>query len=298
MRLAWFSPMPPVPSGIAVCSADLVAALAGDHEIDVYVDDPVAKVAWHTRSAHEFVWRHRRRPYDLTVYQLGNSSHHDYQWPYLFRYPGLVVLHDAHLHHARAAALLRSKRADDYRAEFAANHPETQPDMAELAIAGYDSHLYYSWPMTRLVVQRSRVAAVHSPVIAADLRAGVVGIKASDTPQFRRPIELQAMGFPVAGYVRLSRIDFALGFTLYLVWTMPAGQGPLGGPAGTNIIYTLASYNWSVAFLADRNPGAAGQGVNQIDATSGVYVGSGFTVTDANPTKLVGPTANASATLA
>jgi hypothetical protein len=27
------------------------------------------------RSAHEFVWRHRRQPYDLTVYQLGNSSH-------------------------------------------------------------------------------------------------------------------------------------------------------------------------------------------------------------------------------
>ena len=47
---------------------------------------------------------------------------HDYLWPYLFRYPGLTVLHDAHLHHARAA-LLRTRRADDYRAEFAANHP-------------------------------------------------------------------------------------------------------------------------------------------------------------------------------
>jgi glycosyltransferase involved in cell wall biosynthesis len=186
MKLAWFSPVPPVPSGIAVCSAELVVALAADHEIDVFVDDPAYAsgsgaagptfasgfgAAGRVRSAHEFVWRHRRRPYDLTVYQLGNSSHHDFLWPYLFRYPGLAVLHDAHLHHARAATLLRTKRADDYRAEFAANHPDENPDMAELAIAGFDSYLYYYWPMTRLVVRRSRLTAVHSPGVAADLRS-------------------------------------------------------------------------------------------------------------------------------
>ena len=169
MRLAWFSPMPPVPSGIAACSAGLVAALGDDHRIDVYVDEPVVRLAPGTRSAHEFVWRHRRDPYDLTVYQVGNSSHHDYLWPYLFRYPGLTVLHDAHLHHARAAALLRTKRAADYRAEFAANHPAVHPDLAELAVAGFDNHLYYAWPMTRLVVEASRLAVVHAPPLAAAL---------------------------------------------------------------------------------------------------------------------------------
>ena len=76
------------------------------------------------------------------------------------------MLHDAHLHHARAAALLRTQRADDYRAEFVANHPGVTPDLAELAIAGFDNHLYYSWPMTRLVVQASRLTAVHAPALA------------------------------------------------------------------------------------------------------------------------------------
>ena len=108
-------------------------------------------------------------PYDLTVYQLGNSSHHDFLWPYLFRYPGLAVLHDAHLHHARAAALLRTKRAADYRAEFAWNHPAAGADQAELAVAGFDSQLYYAWPMTRLVVEASRLAVVHTPALAAAL---------------------------------------------------------------------------------------------------------------------------------
>ena len=76
--------MPPVRSGVAACSADLVAALRPDHEIDVFVDEPVVALAPQTRSAHDFVWLHRQRPYDLTVYQMGNSSHHDSEsgyWP-------------------------------------------------------------------------------------------------------------------------------------------------------------------------------------------------------------------------
>ena len=108
--------------------------------------------------------------YDLTVYQVGNSSHHDYLWPYLFRYPGLTVLHDVHVHHARAAALLRTRRADDFRREFAANHPDVSADLAELAVAGFDNQLYYWWPMSRLIIEASRLTAVHSAPLAARLR--------------------------------------------------------------------------------------------------------------------------------
>ena len=181
MRLAWFSPMPPVASGIATCSAELVAGLADEHQIDVFVDEPVARMRAGAdapptlHSAHEFVWRHRAMPYDLTVYQLGNSSHHDYLWPYLFRYPGLAVLHDAHLHHARAAALLRTKRPDDYRAEFAANHPGVARHLAELSVAGFDNHIYYACPMTRLVVEASRMTVVHARSLAAGLNAEIPG---------------------------------------------------------------------------------------------------------------------------
>jgi len=172
-RLAWFSPMPPVASGVATCSAALVAVLGTEHHIDVFVDESVVRVSPRTRSAHDFVWLHHQRPYDLIVYQLGNSSHHDYQWPYLFRYPGLTVLHDAHLHHARAAWLLRTSRSDHYRAEFAWNHAEVSPDLAELAVAGFDNHLYFTWPMTRLVTRASRLVAVHCRALADRLREDV-----------------------------------------------------------------------------------------------------------------------------
>jgi glycosyltransferase involved in cell wall biosynthesis len=164
MRIAWFSPFPPVRTGIADCSAELVAALRSrGHDIDPYPAE----------SAHDFPWTHRQRPYDVIVYQFGNSSHHDYEWAYALRYPGLVVLHDACLHHARAAFLLREKRADDYRAEFAWSHPEVPRDAAELAIAGMDSRLFYEWPMINALAASSRMVAAHGSIPnARHLRLG------------------------------------------------------------------------------------------------------------------------------
>lgn len=184
MRLAWFSPFPPVNTGIAAVSAALVAALRGrGHEIDLYPEG----------SAHDFVWRRRRAPYDLAVYQFGNSSHHDYQWAYALNYPGLVVLHDTRLHHARAAFLLRERRAADYRAEFAWNHPGASPDLAELAIAGFDSRLYYDWPMVRALVESSRLTAVHGEGARAEL-LGQLGYQThTDTMGERRPSPLAAI---------------------------------------------------------------------------------------------------------
>src|SRR5580765_2459588 len=168
-RLAWFSPMPPARSGVAACSRELVTALRDQHSIDVFVDDPLVTGSADGLSAHDFPWRHRLEPYDLTIYQVGNSSSHDYLWPYLFRFPGLAVLHDVRLHHARAAALLRRGRRADYRSEVAANHPEIDPSLAEVAIAGFDTPLYYHWPMTRLIARASRLTAVHTGAAAAAL---------------------------------------------------------------------------------------------------------------------------------
>ena len=181
-RLAWFSPMPPARTGVAAVSSRLVPALRRDFTIDIFAEcsaapgsDAEGTAGLAIRAAHDFVWEHRRRPYDLTVFQLGNSSSHDFIWPYLFRYPGLAVLHDAVLHHARAATLLRQKRPADYRAEFTANHPDAPPPLAELAITGFDSHLYYELPMTRLVAAASRVTALHATAAIDRLREDAPG---------------------------------------------------------------------------------------------------------------------------
>jgi glycosyltransferase involved in cell wall biosynthesis len=126
-------------------------------------------------SAHDFIWRKRETPYDLTVYQLGNARCHDYMWPYLFHYPGLVVLHDGQLHHARASRLLVLRRFQDYRDELAYNHPETAAGLAEFGISGLKGAPYYFWPMLRTVAEAGRLRAVHNEWLADELRELVPG---------------------------------------------------------------------------------------------------------------------------
>jgi len=177
-RLAWFTPWPPQHSGIAGRSAEAVSRLASrNHAIDVFVDerDPAFLAARRTfpssapsageirvQSAHEFPWRQMQGQFDLVVYQVGNSRLHEFIWPYLFRWPGLVVLHDARVHHARAAALLRHGHIDDYRREFQWHHPELPVDAAELAVKGFDGAYYYQWSFIRGVLETARVVATHT----------------------------------------------------------------------------------------------------------------------------------------
>src|SRR5579872_3378835 len=166
MRVAWFSPVPPVRSGIAAYSADVLPRLTADHHVDVFDE----------ARAHDFVWMARRDPYDLVVYQLGNAPCHDYMWAYLAAYPGLVVLHDARLHQSRARSLLQQRRADDYRREFAFDHPDARRDFAEYAVEGLGGPIYYFWSMLRVVMQTARTIAVHNPRVAEDLRAEYPGV--------------------------------------------------------------------------------------------------------------------------
>jgi glycosyltransferase involved in cell wall biosynthesis len=91
-------------------------------------------------------------------------------WGYLVAHPGLVVVHDARLHQARARDLLAQERFDDYRREFWYDHPEARRDFVEYAVAGLGGPIYYCWPMLRVVMRSARMVAVHNPRVAGDLR--------------------------------------------------------------------------------------------------------------------------------
>jgi glycosyltransferase involved in cell wall biosynthesis len=174
-KLAWFSPLFPVKSGIAQYSAELLPAIAENNAIDIFVDGrPSQFVSPDPRiplfDAHDFVWKNRREAYDLVVYQLGNAVCHDYMWAYLLRYPGLVVLHDGQVHHARARMLLQQRRENDYRQEFWFSHPDAREDLAELGVAGLLGSMTYLFPMLRPVVESSRRLLVHNDWLAEQIR--------------------------------------------------------------------------------------------------------------------------------
>ncbi|MCX6538670.1 MAG: glycosyltransferase family 4 protein [Acidobacteria bacterium] len=189
MRVAWFSPLPPDRSGIAAYCAELLPQLASRHEIEAFVDDgdgrpgaarvePIAGVR--VRGAHDFPWRYTTQGFDVCVYQLGNELCHDYIWPYMVRYPGLVVIHDGQLHHARAAGLIGRGRLNEYRAEFSYCHPRAPRALHEVVISGLGDavrSLYYDHPMVRIPVEAGRVVAVHNRLLAEELSEVVAGAK-------------------------------------------------------------------------------------------------------------------------
>ena len=194
MRLAWFTPLAPVRSGIASYSTMVLPALAVRHDIALFVGDDVwaarrsearvgsdgfAAVAspWGPiRSAYDFAPIHHAQPFDLAVYQLGNAGCHDHMWAYLTRYPGLVVLHDAQLHQSRAHALIARGRADDLRAELRFGHPDTPPGVAEWILAGLGNPGAPIWPLTAVPLAAARAVAVHFPALAAELREAHPGL--------------------------------------------------------------------------------------------------------------------------
>lgn len=164
MHVAWFSPAPSSRSGIAAYSAEILPLLsARGWRVDVYD---------HTNAA-DFVWIQRRAPYDLVVYQFGNAACHDFMWGYVFRYRGLLVLHDAQLHQARALGLTGrwQPRREHYLAEFRANHPDAPPAVGEVIAAGLGQPaLYALWPHIRLLIASARVTLVHNRRLLADLQ--------------------------------------------------------------------------------------------------------------------------------
>jgi glycosyltransferase involved in cell wall biosynthesis len=216
LRLAWFSPLPPTRSGVASYTAELVPLLQPAFAIDCFPES----------RAHDFVWQHRRSPYDLVIYQLGNAPFHDYMWPYLVAYPGLVVLHDPRLHHARARQLLGHKRFDDYRHEFWFDHPGATRDFVEYAIEGLGGPIYYFWSMLRVLMRTARMVGVHNERVAEDLRASCPDADVRSIPLGKAPI---ASGAVARQQTRadLALSDTAIVFAVFGKLTAEKRIGPI-----------------------------------------------------------------------
>lgn len=72
MRVAWFRSEP----------SEVVQALGQTHEIELFS----------STNGHDFVWKHFRTPYDVTVFEVGPDLGTSWVRTYLFHYPGIAVL--------------------------------------------------------------------------------------------------------------------------------------------------------------------------------------------------------------
>ncbi len=157
MRIAFFSPLPPTRSGIADYSEALLSPLR-----------QIAQVETFTETPRDF----EATRYDIAVYQLGNNPHHTFAYEAAMEHPGVVVMHEANLHHLIADLTIRRGDWDAYLREVESNDAGAEAlAYAQRYVRTLERGPDYEIPMLRSILQRSRAAIVHSGAVEDQLRA-------------------------------------------------------------------------------------------------------------------------------
>jgi len=161
MRVAFFSPLPPSKSGIADYSAALLGPLRREAQVEVFQGDG--------------------RPFDperfdIALYQIGNNPFHGFAYEAALRHPGVVVMHEAHLHHLIADLTIRRGDWDAYLREAEYNGGERALEYARRVRALEVGPDYDGLPMLRRLLESSRAVIGHSRFVAGEVRkAGFEG---------------------------------------------------------------------------------------------------------------------------
>ena len=152
-KIAFFTPLPPMQSGISDYSVDLLNTLSIYFDIDVFIDDGYCTNAKLNKGIT--VLNHRKfRPqnYEKIIYQVGNSEFHTYMFSYIQKYNGIVELHDENIHivaHSISLAkrndlkLYRAYLSEDYSDEIVNSYindiknGKTGPKFYELPLNGF-----------------------------------------------------------------------------------------------------------------------------------------------------------------
>jgi len=172
VTVGFHSPLPPARTGVAGYSASLLPALR-----------KLCRVSMNPSA-----------PCDVDVYHIGNNPSHRAIYLRALSRPGIVVLHDAVLHHFHLGFGDRRRYLD----EFVANYGAWRLGLAESlwrdrARSAQDPR-YFRWPMLRSIVQSARAILVHNPAAAEAAREHGAFAPVHEIPHlFAAPAEPPAM---------------------------------------------------------------------------------------------------------
>jgi glycosyltransferase involved in cell wall biosynthesis len=200
MTVGFYSPLPPARTGVADYAAALLAELRQHGRVEVSPEEC-----------------------DVALYHLGNNPAHAEIYRRAIAAPGVVVLHDAVLHHF----LLGSLGESGYIEEFVYNYGEWNrglaADLWRARASSGTAGRYFDYPMLRRVVERARAVVVHNPAAALlarehSPRARVVEIPhlfvwppdlpgAAEAERYRQSLGIEpgTFLFGVFGYLRESK---------------------------------------------------------------------------------------------
>ena len=175
MRLAFFTPLPPAPTGIAVYSANLLKAMAPLADITVFADQvsetstegiPLTDI----RALDSFRGPLAER-LDMCIYQMGNNvRYHEKIYRTLLRYPGIMTLHDLNLNSFYGELMLKKGHLADYTREMGFAYGASGVTHAREALHGLTPYAVTRYPLFDRAVARSLGIIVHSRYAQAVVR--------------------------------------------------------------------------------------------------------------------------------
>ncbi|MBI5181705.1 MAG: glycosyltransferase family 4 protein [Nitrospirae bacterium] len=167
MKIAWFTPLSPVKSGISQYSEDLLPFL-GQYckKIDIFIDDYISDTSlsgFKIYTYKDFKDRCLYKDYDFIIYNMGNNPYHHYMFPLLLEHKGIVVLHDPILHHSFAVMTIDKGKNSDYISEMEYNYGGIGRTLAELRVKGvYTGLEQFILPLNKRVIESGLGVIVHS----------------------------------------------------------------------------------------------------------------------------------------
>lgn len=147
MTLGYHAPPPESASGVAVYASRLASELSRHLRLIPNADRA-----------------------DLHLYHLGNNQLH---WPIYRRalaHPGVVLLHDANLHHMFLGALGEGEYVAEFAAQYGAWHQGLAHQLWRGRARSAADPVYFEYTLLRRIVERSTLVVVHNEAAAAKAR--------------------------------------------------------------------------------------------------------------------------------
>jgi glycosyltransferase involved in cell wall biosynthesis len=174
LRLAYWSPLNPCPSGVSDYSELLIAELGKHADVDVFLDGyqpsnlPLFD-SFPMFDARAYPHLARQRPYDLNLYQVGNNPLHRYMYDTIISCPGIITLHDIYVYHFIHAAFVLSGRVEEFWQEVAYCEGASLARKARLDYlkGKLDDYLL---PLNKRLVLASRGVVAHSQWAASRIK--------------------------------------------------------------------------------------------------------------------------------
>ena len=214
-RLAYISPLPPVASGIANYSADLLPELADYYNITLIAEQSEIDAPWLTanfaiRDSQWFIAN--ADSFDRVVYHFGNSPEHAYMYPLFASYPGIVDLHDYFLSDALANLEMSSFMPGIWAQHMYLSHGYAA--LLERRNASDYIEIVGKYPCSGGILERAEGVIVHSAYaqkLACKWIKGWPACQWQQVPLLRR--------IPAAPDRRLARSKLGLGMQDFVLCT-------------------------------------------------------------------------------